>query len=109
MSRLASVDRRLARPQRLRDAIVAKVGEATRAAGCAIPTEVGLARDAGVAVGTVREILDLLVAEGALDRVQGHGSFVRRPSPDHSLFGSSGCRRGSPPVPALRLPLAEEI
>ncbi|WP_237482455.1 GntR family transcriptional regulator [Lichenibacterium dinghuense] len=86
MSLLAAADPRLARYQQLRDAIVSKVVEGTWAAGDAIPTEAELARDAGVAVGTVRKAVDLLVAEGVLDRVQGRGTFVRRPSLDRSLF-----------------------
>jgi GntR family transcriptional regulator len=86
MSLLASADQRLSRYQQLRDAIVAKIVEGTWCVGDAIPTEIELARDAGVAVGTVRKAVDLLVAEGVLDRIQGRGTFVRRPSLDRSLF-----------------------
>lgn len=86
MSLLAQADQRLSRYQQLRDVIVARIVEGHWRAGDAIPTEAELSRDAGVAVGTVRKAIDLLVAEGVLDRVQGRGTFVRRPSLDRSLF-----------------------
>ncbi len=66
--------------------IVAKIATGEWAAGAAIPTEAELARDADVAVGTVRKAVDLLAAEGVLAREQGRGTFVRRPSLDRSLF-----------------------
>ncbi|MCJ2046719.1 GntR family transcriptional regulator [Methylobacterium sp. J-078] len=86
MSLLAEADPRLSRYQQLRDVIVARIVDGQWRAGAAIPTEAELSRDAGVAVGTVRKAIDLLVAEGILDRVQGRGTFVRRPSLDRSLF-----------------------
>ncbi|WP_119157654.1 GntR family transcriptional regulator [Caldimonas tepidiphila] len=45
-------------------------------AGSAIPAESELAQEFGVALGTVRQALALLVAEGMLERVQGRGTFV---------------------------------
>lgn len=86
MSLLAEADPRLSRYQQLRDVIVARIVDGHWRAGDAIPTEAELSRDAGVAVGTVRKAIDLLVAENILDRVQGRGTFVRRPSLDRSLF-----------------------
>ena len=56
------------------------------AAGSMIPTETVLAREHDVSVGTVRKAIDLLVADGAVDRVQGKGTFVRRPTFSSSLF-----------------------
>lgn len=86
MSLLAEADPRLSRYQQLRDVIVSRIVDGQWRAGETIPTESELARDAGIAVGTVRKAVDLLVAEGVLDRVQGRGTFVRRPSLDRSLF-----------------------
>jgi GntR family transcriptional regulator len=86
MSLLVEADQRLSRYQQLRDVIVARIVGGQWRAGDAIPTEAELSRDAGVAIGTVRKAIDLLVAEGVLDRVQGRGTFVRRPSLDRSLF-----------------------
>jgi GntR family transcriptional regulator len=44
--------------------------------GDAIPTEAELARDAGVSIGTVRKAVDALVAQQALVRRQGKGTYV---------------------------------
>ena len=46
-------------------------------AGEAIPSESGLAGHFGVAIGTIRKAVDSLVAQGALVRRQGKGTFVR--------------------------------
>src|SRR5689334_897457 len=45
-------------------------------AGDAIPTEAELARESGVSIGTVRKAVDSLVAQQALVRRQGKGTFV---------------------------------
>jgi GntR family transcriptional regulator len=45
-------------------------------AGEAIPSEAELARSFGVAIGTVRKAVDSLVAQRALVRRQGKGTFV---------------------------------
>lgn len=86
MSLTIDGDTRLPRYQLLRDAIVARIVDGAWPVGGAIPTEADLAKTAGVAVGTVRKAIDLLVADGVLVREQGRGTFVRRPSLDRSLF-----------------------
>jgi GntR family transcriptional regulator len=45
--------------------------------GTALPAEAALAREHGVALGTLRQALALLVAEGLLERHHGRGTFVR--------------------------------
>ena len=45
--------------------------------GTALPAEAALAREHGVALGTLRQALALLVAEGLLERQHGRGTFVR--------------------------------
>ncbi|MDB5932148.1 MAG: transcriptional regulator, GntR family [Polaromonas sp.] len=45
--------------------------------GTALPPEALLAREQGVALGTLRQALALLVAEGLLERRHGRGTFVR--------------------------------
>ncbi|MCC8402519.1 GntR family transcriptional regulator [Paraburkholderia sp. MMS20-SJTN17] len=77
---------RLPRYQRLRDEMVALIAARHWRPGEAIPTEQALARSYDVAVGTVRKAVDLLVAEGLLERFQGRGTFVRRATFDSSLF-----------------------
>ncbi|RZF28616.1 GntR family transcriptional regulator [Paraburkholderia sp. UYCP14C] len=79
-------DDRLPRYQRLRDEMVALIAARHWRPGEAIPTEQALAQSYDVAVGTVRKAVDLLVAEGLLERFQGRGTFVRRASFDSSLF-----------------------
>jgi GntR family transcriptional regulator len=44
--------------------------------GSAIPAEAELAKEQNVALGTMRQALALLVAEGFLDRKHGRGTFV---------------------------------
>ncbi|ACC74273.1 GntR family transcriptional regulator [Paraburkholderia phymatum] len=79
-------EERLPRYQRLRDEMVDLIAARHWKPGEAIPTEQALARSYDVAVGTVRKAVDLLVAEGLLERFQGRGTFVRRASFDSSLF-----------------------
>src|SRR5437868_14002795 len=45
--------------------------------GTAIPAESGLAHEFGIALGTIRQAIGVLVQEGLLERVQGKGTFVR--------------------------------
>lgn len=55
--------------------------------GTALPPEHQLAAGHGVALGTVRQALQLLVAEGLIERIHGRGTFVR-----HGLEGASMLR-----------------
>uniref|UniRef100_A0A0S4TWP2 Alkanesulfonate metabolism utilization regulator n=1 Tax=Ralstonia solanacearum TaxID=305 RepID=A0A0S4TWP2_RALSL len=79
-------DLRLPRYQQLRDDLAAQVARQQWRPGDAIPTEAELAKLYNVAVGTVRKAIDVLVAEGLLERFQGRGTFVRRASFASSLF-----------------------
>src|SRR5436190_13340846 len=55
-------------------------------AGEAIPTESALAAAFGVAIGTIRKAIDSLVAERALVRRQGKGTFVTAHDGGRMLF-----------------------
>ena len=55
-------------------------------AGEAIPSEGDLARSFGVAIGTIRKAVDSLVAESALVRHQGKGTFVTAHDGSRLLF-----------------------
>ena len=55
-------------------------------AGEAIPTEAALAGSFGVAIGTIRKAVDSLVAERALVRRQGKGTFVTAHDSGRLLF-----------------------
>ncbi|UCF22150.1 MAG: GntR family transcriptional regulator [Ralstonia sp.] len=79
-------DLRLPRYQQLRDDLAAQIAQQHWRPGDAIPTEAELAKTYNVAVGTVRKAVDVLVAEGMLERFQGRGTFVRRASFASSLF-----------------------
>ena len=83
--RLEETDERLPLYQRLRDEVRSGIGRRWRP-GDAIPPEAELAKKYCVALGTMRKALDLLVADGLLERFQGRGTFVRRPDFNASLF-----------------------
>ena len=83
---MSIVDDRLPRYQRLRDLIAADIAAQRWAPGQTIPSEAELASIHGVAVGTVRHAIDVLVGEGLVTRVHGRGTFVRRPAFDQSLL-----------------------
>lgn len=80
------IDDRLPRYQRLRDQIASAIAAQQWKPGEAIPSETELAAMHNVAVGTVRHAIDVLVAEGLVERAQGRGTFVRRPCFDQSLL-----------------------
>jgi len=67
-------------------------------AGEALPSEAVLAAAHGVAIGTIRKAVDSLVAEGALVRHQGKGTFVTAHDGGRLMFfffhivGRSGAR-----------------
>ncbi|HEY4276172.1 MAG TPA: GntR family transcriptional regulator [Rhizomicrobium sp.] len=72
------IDPRLPRYLKVRDFIAQAITHGEWSPGDAVPTEAQLANMHQVSVGTVRKAMDLLVAEGLIDRVHGKGTFVRR-------------------------------
>ena len=79
-------DQRLPVYARLRDDLTSRIVSAEWVADAPIPSESQLARTYKVSVGTVRKAVDGLVEEGLLERRQGSGTYVRRPSFDSTLF-----------------------
>jgi GntR family transcriptional regulator len=79
-------DERLPLYQRLRDELSGRIAAQQWRPGEAIPTEAELVKQFSASIGTVRKAIDMLVAEGALERFQGKGTFVRRARFDSSLF-----------------------
>lgn len=69
--------------------------------GAPIPSERELCEQFGVSRMTVRQAVDALVVEGALERVQGRGTFVAQPKVDLQLrltpFEEEMRRRGMEP------------
>lgn len=79
-------DTRLPIYVRLRDQLAQKIVRQEWRPGEAVPAEYELAKASSVAIGTVRKAIEILVAEGLLERFQGKGTFVRRAKFDGSLF-----------------------
>lgn len=79
-------DARLPLYHRLRESLAAAIASRQWAVGEAIPTESELARKYEMSVGTVRKAIEMLIVDGLVDRVQGKGTFVRRPTFSSSLF-----------------------
>jgi GntR family transcriptional regulator len=71
------------------------------AVGDLVPSERELTARFGVARTTVRRVVDVLVAEGLLERAQGRGTFVAPPRADFQMrittFGEEVRRRGMTP------------
>jgi GntR family transcriptional regulator len=90
-----TLDTRLPRYQQLSDLFKAEIAAGSWRVGDAIPTEAQLAESHQAAVGTIRKAIDTLVAAGLLERFQGRGTFVKRPSFQNSFlrffrFGATG-------------------
>jgi len=83
---MLSHDERLPLYQRLHDELTEKISSQQWRAGETIPTEIELARQYNASIGTVRKTVDVMVAEGLLERFQGKGTYVRRARFDSSLF-----------------------
>ena len=74
-------------------------------AGESIPSEAELARTFGVAIGTIRKAVDSLVAERALVRRQGKGTFVTQHDGSRLMFHFFHIvgRDGSKDYPEVRM------
>ncbi len=83
-SRLPAADRPLYEQVRAR--LIEGISAGLWAPGSAIPSESGLATQFGVAIGTIRKAVDRLVAEQALVRRQGKGTFVAAHDGRRMLF-----------------------
>lgn len=79
-------DERLPRYQRVADQLREEIAQGVRRPGDRMPSENVLADQYSLAPGTIRQAVSQLVSEGVLERFQGKGTFVRRPSFDQSLF-----------------------
>lgn len=77
--------------RRLRDHLAAEIAQQRWRPGKSIPTEVELAARFEVAVSTIRRAVDILVLDGLVERVQGSGTFVRRPTFHTIVVRESQC------------------
>jgi GntR family transcriptional regulator len=75
---LVSVDHDAATPlwRQLADILRAQIQAGTLPPGRVIPSETTLMQQHGMARGTVRKAIDVLVDEGLVLRVQGRGTYV---------------------------------
>ena len=76
---------RLPRYLRLAEDLRTRISAGEWQPGDRLPSEGELAAAHDVALGTVRQAVGQLVENGLLERVQGRGTFVRRPSFDSGL------------------------
>ncbi|SFD81494.1 GntR family transcriptional regulator [Paracidovorax konjaci] len=67
----------LARYAALAEALRHRVVRGEWPPGAALPAEQALAAEHGVALGTLRRALELLVEQGLIERIHGRGTFVR--------------------------------
>jgi GntR family transcriptional regulator len=74
----AAPDLRLPRYLQIRDDLMRRICARAWSDGQPLPAEDRLAGEFEVSVGTVRKALQVLVAEGMLERVHGKGTFVTR-------------------------------
>jgi len=72
--------------EEIRARLIESISAGRWGAGEAIPTERELALTFGVAIGTIRKAVDSLVAERALVRRQGRGTFVTQHDGSRQLF-----------------------
>ena len=72
--------------EEVRARLIESISAGRWGAGEAIPTERELAQAFGVAIGTIRKAVDSLVAERALVRRQGKGTFVTQHDGSRQLF-----------------------
>lgn len=84
--KISNSDERLPAYIRLRDAFAECIGSSEWEQDKPIPAEAKLAKLYGVSIGTVRKAVDGLVNEGLLERRQGSGTYLRKPSFNASLF-----------------------
>lgn len=96
----------LSRYGQLAQTLRARVLQGEWAPGDSLPAEAALARHYGVALGTMRQALAVLVNEGLLVREQGRGTFVRLGLEGASLlrfFRFRQAKDGSLALPSSRI------
>lgn len=76
----------LPRYARVRAELVQRLSMGEWAPGTALPSEMALAAELGVSHGTARKAIDSLVADGALMRIQGKGTFVAEQTAELANF-----------------------
>ena len=70
----------------VRAELVRRLSGGVWAPGTALPSEIALAAELNVSQGTARKAIDSLVADGALTRIQGRGTFVAEQTAEMANF-----------------------
>ena len=102
-SALAQTDNRLPLHARVKEDLSRRLRANEWPAGESLPAETILAEEYGIALGTLRRVLAEFAADGLVERRQGHGTFVRRASFQHSLFRFFRMGGDNGDVPASRI------
>ncbi len=74
----SEIDERLPRYQALRDDLATRIAEGGWDFSKPLPSELKLAKEYDVALGTMRRAVEALVREGILERRHGSGTYIRR-------------------------------
>ncbi|WP_168380899.1 GntR family transcriptional regulator [Modicisalibacter radicis] len=70
---------------RIYQALLSEIQQGSLKPGDLLPSEMSLSQSHGVAPGTARKAIDMLVDRGWVERQHGRGTFVRRADFSHSL------------------------
>ncbi|WP_419307659.1 GntR family transcriptional regulator [Chromohalobacter israelensis] len=70
---------------RIYEALLNEIKHGALKPGDLLPSEMSIAKSHGVAPGTARKAIDMLVERGWVERQHGKGTFVRRADFSHSL------------------------
>lgn len=102
-------DNRLPLHARLKDDLSKRISANEWGPADALPSEADLAAAYDVSVGTMRRVLGEFVADGLLDRRQGRGTYVRRPTFDNAFFRFFRARGDGNRVPDARILLRQRL
>lgn len=101
--RLVPTEPGLSRYASLAQALRARVVAGEWPPGSALPAESQLAKEHGVALGTMRRALELLVEQGFIERIHGRGTFVRQGLAGASMLRFFRFDGGTGEVPQSRI------
>lgn len=100
---LVSVEPGQSRYAALAAALRARIVAGEWPPGTALPAEQTLAAEHGVALGTFRRALELLAAQGLIERVHGRGTFVRAGMTGATMMRFFRFGEGTGEVPSSRI------
>ena len=77
---------RKTRYQQIADTIMEKISNGELQPGDALPSELDLKDQYGVSRDTIRQAIKSLVEEDILERIQGSGTYVKKPKVDYQVY-----------------------